>query len=93
MTKIQRIILALLLLPVGFLAGTAVFEMMGNMPAATHMPLADFLSYWQPLDVLKEPRMPIFTGCMFLLFLVALASFWKTADRPLFWTLLACIGL
>ena len=93
MTKAQRVLIALLLLPVGFLAGTDVFEMMGNMPAAASMPLTNFIGYWQPLDVFMEPRMPIFTGCMFLLFLASIVSFWKSRQRPLLLTLIGCLAL
>ncbi len=90
MTQLQRIVLALLLLPVGLLAGVDAFEMMGNMPAAASMPLATFVGYWQPLDVFMEPRMPVFTGTMFLLFLLAIACFWKDRRRTIFPTLVAC---
>jgi len=90
MTKVQRLVLALVLLPVGLLAGTDVFEMMGNMPAIARMPLATHVASWQALDVFMEPRMPVFTGCMFLLFLVAIAIFWKERRRAIFWTLIAC---
>ncbi len=90
MTPVQRFSLALVLLPVGLLAGTDLFEMMGNMPAIAAMPLATHVASWQALDVFMEPRMPVFTGCMFLFFLLAIGSFWKTPRQPIFWTLIAC---
>ena len=51
MSVLQRLLLALLLLPVGLLAGTDLFEMMGNIPAIAHMPLATHVASWQALDV------------------------------------------
>lgn len=62
MTKLQRILLALVLLPVGLLAGTDTFEMMGNMPAIASMPLATHVASWQAFDVFMVPRMPVYTG-------------------------------
>ena len=89
MSVLQRLLLALLLLPVGLLAGTDLFEMMGNMPAIAHMPLATHVASWQALDVYMEPRMPVFTGCMFLLFLLAIGVFWSRRTTALFWTIVA----
>ncbi len=89
MTRLQRFLLGLVLLPVGLLAGTDTFEMMGNMPANAVAPLPTFVGYWQPLDTFMEPRMPIFTGIMFLLFLIAIAAFWPQRHRAIFFTLVA----
>ncbi len=92
MSQIQRLALALVLLPVGFLAGTDVFEMMGNMPAVKRMSLSAHVSSWQALDYFMEPRMPVFVGIMFVLFLFAIYCFRKQRG-VIFWTLIACLGM
>lgn len=90
MSRLQRFVLALVLVPVGFLAGTDVFEMMGNMPAVARMPLATHVASWQALDFFMEPRMPFFATSMFVLFLLAIACFWRERRRAIFPTLIVC---
>ena len=53
------------------------------------MPLATHVASWQALDVFMKPRMPVFTGIMFPLFLVAIGIFWAERRRPIFLTLIA----
>ncbi len=93
MSTLQRIVLTLVLLFTGLLAGLQVLMLLGVLPAIKRMPLATYVGMWQALDHFMAARMPIFANGALLLYVLAIGCFARFPRRWVFWTLLGCLGL
>lgn len=93
MSTLQRLMITLVLLPTGILAGLQTLMLMGLLPAIARMPLATYAGAWQALDHFMAVRMPILVNATLLLYLIAILSFARSRRRWIFWTLLGCFAL
>ena len=93
MARLQRLALALVLIPVGLLAGIHFMMLIGIIPALQHLPLYTYVVTWQTLDHFMRLHMPAFSAVMMVLYLLTLiccANRWRTW---FFWALLGCFAL
>jgi uncharacterized membrane protein len=93
MSTLQRLTIALVLLPTGILAGLQTLMLMGVLPAIARMPLVTYAGAWQAMDHYMAVRMPVLVNITLVLYLVAILSFVRERRRYIFWTLLGCFAL
>jgi hypothetical protein len=93
MSKEQKLVLAMVLVLTGLLAGLQMLMLMGVLPAMMRMPLATYAGMWQALDHFMAVRMAIFANGTLLLYLVAIGCFARSPWKSIFWSLLGCFAL
>ena len=93
MSSSQKIVLLMVLVLTGMLAGLQTLMLIGVLPAMRQMSLATYAGMWQALDHLMAARMPVFANGTLLIYLVAIGWFARSTRRFLFWSLLGCFAL
>jgi hypothetical protein len=91
MSVASRLLLALLLVMTGCLAGILLMTEIGILPAVRSMPLESFARYWASLDAQMALRMPTYARSELLLYVVTIISMWRLRRRPLFWMVCLCL--
>jgi hypothetical protein len=93
MSALQKIVLTLVLLVTGLMAGLQMLMLMGVLPAISRMPLATYAGMWQAMDHFMAVRMRIFANATLLVYLVAIGCFFRSRWRGLLWSLVGCFAL
>jgi hypothetical protein len=93
MSKVQKLVLTMVLVMTGLLAGLQMLMLMGVLPAMMRMPLATYAGMWQSLDHFMAVRMAIFANGTLLLYLIAIGCFVRSPRKNIFWSLLGCFAL
>ena len=93
MSKLQKLVLTVVLVLTGLLAGLQMLMLMGVLPAMMRMPLATYAGMWQALDHFMAVRMGIFANGTLLLYLGAIGCFARSSRKSIFWSLLGCFAL
>ncbi len=93
MSKVQKLVLTMVLVMTGLLAGLQMLMLMGVLPAMMRMPLATYAGMWQSLDHFMAVRMAIFANGTLLLYLIAIGCFVRSPRKNIFWSLLGCFPL
>jgi hypothetical protein len=93
MSTLQKLVLTIVFILTGLLAGLQMLMLMGLLPAMMRMPLATYAGMWQALDHFMAVRMAIFANATLLLYLVAIGCFARPPRRIVFWSLLGCFAL
>ena len=91
MSLASRLLLAILLVMTGCLAGILLMTEIGILPAIRSMPLESFARYWASLDAQMVLRMPTYARLELLLYVVTILSMWRLRRKPLFWTVCLCL--
>lgn len=84
MSKVQKLVLAIVLLLTSLLVRLQTLMLMGVLPAMVRMPLVTYVGMWQALDHFMAARMPIFANGTLLLYLVAMGCFARSPGRASF---------
>ena len=93
MSEVQKLVLTMVLVMTGLLAGLQMLMLMGVLPAMMRMPLVTYAGMWQALDHFMAVRMAIFANGTLLLYLIAIGCFVRSPRKSIFWSLLGCFAL
>ena len=93
MSTLQKLVLTVVLILTGLLAGLQMLMLMGVLPAMMRMPLATYAGMWQALDHFMAVRMAVFTNATLLIYLIAIGIFARSSRKSIFWSLLGCFAL
>jgi hypothetical protein len=93
MSTLKKLLLTMVLILTGLLAGLQTLMLMGVLPAMVRMPLATYAGMWQTLDHFMAVRMAIFANGTLLVYLVVIGCFARPPRKSMFWSLLGCFAL